>query len=125
MLGQIMEWFYHDLAGIRNDPDGAGFDKILIQPQPVGDLTWVRAQFNSIRGKITSDWKRDGARFTLKVSIPANTTATVFVPAKTSAAVTEGGRPALSSRGVKFLREENGCAVFEIVSGDYDFESKP
>ena len=124
MLGQIVEWFYHDLAGIRNDPGGAGFDKILIQPQPVGDITWTRAQFDSIRGKIVSDWKRHGDRFDLKVSLPANTMATVFVPAKPSADVTEGGRPAASGRGVKFLREENGCAVFEIGSGDYDFESK-
>ncbi len=124
MLGQIMEWFYHDLAGIQNDPGSPGFQQILIQPQPVGDITWVRAQFNSIRGKIVSDWKRNGDKFALKVSIPANTTATVFVPAKTSTGVTESGKPASSSRGVKFLREENGCAVFEIGSGDYDFESR-
>jgi hypothetical protein len=124
MLGQIMEWFYHDLAGIQNDPGSPGFKQILIQPHPVGDITWVRAQFNSIRGKIVSDWKREGDKFALKVSIPANTTATVFVPAKTYAGVTESGKPASQSRGVKFLREENGCAVFEIGSGIYDFESK-
>jgi alpha-L-rhamnosidase len=119
-----MEWFYHDLAGIRNGPGSPGFKQILIRPQPVGDITWTRARFNSIRGKIVSDWKREGDKFALKVSIPANTTATVFVPAKTYAGVTEGGKPASKSRGVKFLREENGCAVFEIGSGDYDFESK-
>ena len=124
MLGQIMEWFYHDLAGIRNDPAGAGFDKILIQPQPVGNIAWTRTRFNSIRGEIGSDWKRRGDKFTLKVSIPANTTATVFVPAQSSALVTESGKPASQSRGVKFLREENGRAVFEIGSGDYDFESR-
>jgi hypothetical protein len=124
MLGQIMEWFYHDLAGIRNDPGGSGFKQILIQPQFVGDIAWTRARFNSIRGKIVSDWKRRGDEFTLKVSIPANTVATVFVPAQSSALVTESGKPASSSRGVKFLREENGCAVFEIGSGDYRFESR-
>ena len=124
MLGQINEWFYHDLAGIRNGPGGAGFTEILIQPQPVGNLAWTRAQFNSIRGKITSGWKRQGDRFTLQVSIPANATATVFVPATSSANVTEGGKLASSRPGVKFLREENDCAVFEIGSGDYRFESR-
>ena len=124
MLGQIMEWFYHDLAGIRNDPAGVGFKKILIQPQPVGDIAWTRTRFNSIRGEIGSDWKRRGDTFTLKVSIPANTMATVFVPANSSALVTESGKPASQSRGVKFLREENGRAVFEIGSGDYGFESR-
>jgi len=58
------------------------------------------------------------------VAIPANTTATVFVPARSADAVTEGGRPAAQGRGVKFLRQENGLAVFEIDSGEYEFESR-
>jgi hypothetical protein len=121
MLGQIQEWFYHDLAGIRSDGDG--FKHISLAPQPAGDVTWTKASYHSIRGKISSDWKREGSRFILKVSIPANTTATVFIPAKSVAAVTEGGRPATQSSGVKFLREENGRVVFAIAAGDYKFVS--
>ena len=121
MLGQIQEWFYHDLAGIRSD--GNGFKKISIAPQPVGDVTWAKASYHSIRGKIVSDWKRDGDKFTLKVTIPANTTATVFVPAKSAGDVTESGRPASQSSGVKFLREANGRAVFAVESGEYEFKS--
>jgi len=117
MLGQIQEWFYHDLAGIQNAPDSAGFKHIVIAPQPVGDVTWAKAGYNSIRGKIVSDWKRDGTKFTLNVTIPPNTTAKVFVPAKSSAAVTQ-------TDGAKFLRMENGRAVFEINSGNYRFESE-
>jgi hypothetical protein len=124
MLGQIQEWFYHDLAGIQNAPGSAGFKQIVINPQPVGDVTWVKASYNSIRGKIVSDWKRDGDKFTLKVTIPANTTATVYVPAKSAGNVTESGRTATQSQGVSFLRLENGRAVFEIASGSYEFESK-
>ena len=107
MLGQIQEWFYHDLAGIQNAPDSAGFKKIVINPQPVGDVKWTRASFDSVRGKIVSEWQRDGDKFTLKVTIPANTTATVFIPAKSAGDVTESGRPAAQSRDVKFLRAEN------------------
>lgn len=55
MLGQIQEWFFHDLAGIQNAPGSAGFKQIVINPQPVGDVTWVKASYNSIRGKIVSD----------------------------------------------------------------------
>jgi hypothetical protein len=121
MLGQIQEWFYHDLAGIRSD--GAGFETISINPQPVGDVTWVMASYDSIRGTIVSDWKRAGGQFTLHVTIPANTTATIFLPAKSAAAVTEGGQPAAQSAGVKFLREENGRAVFTVESGEYQFKS--
>ncbi len=115
MLGQIQEWFYHDLAGIQNAPGSAGFKNIVIAPQPVGDVTRVNASYNSIRGKIVSDWKREAGKFTLKVSIPANTTATVFVPAISAAAV--------KTDGVTFLRMKNGRAMFAIGSGDYTFVS--
>ena len=91
---------------------------------PVGDVTWAKASYHSIRGKIVSDWKRDGDKFTLKISIPANTTATVFVPAKSAGDVTKSGKPVSQSSGVKFLREENGRAIYEIASGEYKFESK-
>ncbi len=150
MLGQIQEWFYHDLAGIQNAPGSAGFKQIVIDPQPVGDVTWVKASYNSIRGKIVSDWKlerwgeapdepsgtnsgkansaREDARptkykFTLAVTIPPNTTATVYVPAKSAAEVFESGRPAQKSEGVTFLRMENGRAVFEVEAGSYQFET--
>jgi hypothetical protein len=123
MLGQIMEWFYHDVAGIGGDPAGPGFKKIIIHPQPAGDLAWARVGYDSIRGKITSDWKRAGGKFTLNVTIPANTTAAVFIPAASAETVKEGGKPAAQSSGVKFLRMENDRAVFEIESGDYTFKS--
>ena len=117
MLGQIQEWFYHDLAGIQNAPDSAGFKSIVINPQPVGDVTWAKASYNSIRGKIVSDWKRDDEKFTLNVTIPANTTATVFVPAKSREAVTQ-------TSGATFLRMENDRAIFAVESGQYEFNSK-
>lgn len=124
MLGQIQEWFYHDLAGIGGNPTGPGFKKIIIHPQPVGDLTWVKASYNSIRGKIVSDWKRNNDKFTLNLTIPANTTATVYVPAKSADAVTESDRPAALSDGVVLLWMENGRAVFAVEAGRYEFESR-
>jgi hypothetical protein len=121
MLGQINEWFYHDVAGIGCDPDGPGFKKIIIKPEPVGDLTWAIAGYESVRGRIVSDWKRDGKIFTLSVTIPANTTATVYVPAKDAASVAESGRPAAKSEGVKFLRMEDDYGVLAVGSGQYAF----
>jgi len=123
MLGQIQEWFYHDLAGIQNAPGSAGFQQIIIKPQPVGDLIWARASFHSLRGDIVSDWKLDRAAFSLKVTIPANTTATIYVPAISAAAVTESGQPLAAAPGVKFLRLENGRAVLAVESGNYAFNS--
>jgi len=114
MLGQITEWFYHDLAGIQCDPAGPGFKKSIIKPQPVGDLQWVRATYESSHGTIVSHWRREGGRFTLKVSIPANTTATVVVP----------GKSAEGPAGATLMdREEEGTA-FRVGSGEYEFSAQ-
>jgi hypothetical protein len=122
MLGQIVEWFYHDLAGIGCDPAGPGFKKIIIDPQPVGDLTWVKASYDSVRGKIVSDWKRQGGQFTLKVSIPPNTTAEVYIPGQAASGVT-GGQVAIRSPGATFLKREKERVVYAIGSGDYEFSA--
>ena len=123
MLGQIQEWFYHDLAGIQNAPGSAGFKKIIIKPQPVGNLTWVKASFLSIQGEIISNWKREHGKFALRISIPANTTATVYVPANSPETVTANGHPAKASPGVTFLGMENDRAVYGVESGDYVFKA--
>jgi len=115
MLGQIQEWFYHDLAGIR--PGGNGFKKIIIAPQPVGNLSWAKASYDSIRGKIVSDWMRTGDGFALKVTIPPNTTATVFVPTKPGSHVTA------NSPAAKLLLNEGNRAVYETGAGSYEFSS--
>ncbi len=57
----------------------------------------------------------------LDVAIPANTTALVFMPAKDAAAVTESGKPASQAEGVRFLRMENGAAIYGVESGSYSF----
>jgi len=89
----------------------------------VGDITWVKCSYDSIHGRIVSNWKRDGTKLAMEVTIPINTTATVYVPAKDEAGVTESGKPAEKAAGVKFLRMENGAAVYEVKSGYYSFKS--
>ncbi len=123
MLGHIVEWFYHDIAGIQPDPSAPGFKKVIIAPQPVGDLTWARASYNSIRGKISSEWHRRGNKFTLEVSIPPNTTATVVVPVQVVEAVRVNGTPVAQCSNVQLIRQETNRAVFAIDSGSYRFES--
>jgi hypothetical protein len=124
MLGQIMEWFYHDLAGIGCEPNAAGFKKIVIRPQPVGDVNWVEASFKSIRGQIVSNWKRQAGEFTLNVTIPAGASATVYLPCAAASEITESGKPAPSSPGVRLVRREEHRAVYAIDSGAYTFQAK-
>ena len=123
MFGQLNEWLYHDLAGIQRDPVQTGFQKIIIKPAIVGDLTWVKAHYDSNHGRIISNWQRDGQKVIMDVTIPANTTATVFVPAKGTAGVTESGKTTDKAGGVIFLHMENNAAVYAVGSGTYQFQS--
>jgi alpha-L-rhamnosidase len=124
MLGQINEWFFHDLAGIQSDPAGPGFKKIIIKPAIVGDLTRAKATYHSVHGPISAEWHRDGKNLRLKISLPANTTATVLLPATDVNDVSINGEPAQKKSGVKFLRFENGLAAFEVGSGTYNILSR-
>ena len=121
MLGQINEWFYHDLAGIQPDPSGPGFKRIVIKPAIVGDLAWVKAAYASPHGRIVSAWKREGSRLTLEITVPANSTAIVHAPVSDPAAVTEGGKPVGRARGARARPAIPGHAVFEVGSGSYRF----
>ena len=86
-------------------------------------MTWVKSHHDSPYGKVVSNWKSDGKKLTMEVTVPANSTATVFVPAKDAAGVTESGKPAANAKGVKFLRMENNAAVYAVGSGTYQFKS--
>ncbi len=123
MSGDLNAWFYQGLAGIHPDPGQPGFQHIIVKPQPVGDLAYVKASYKSMHGLIVSNWKREGDNLAMDVTIPINTTATVHVPANAAAGVTESGTSAPNADGVKFLRRENGAAVYAVGSGTYRFHS--
>jgi alpha-L-rhamnosidase len=122
-LGAVDAWFYQALAGINPDPQAPGFDHTILRPGVVGDLTWVRAHYDSVHGRIAVDWRREGGRLHLRVTVPANTTATVYVPTPDPAAVHESGRPLAQAPGVKPLSSTPDAAVCEVVAGTYDFEA--
>jgi alpha-L-rhamnosidase len=117
--GSVGEWMFSSLAGI--DTDGPGFRKMIIHPRPGGSVNHAKAEYDSINGRIRTAWETKGTAFTLKASIPCNTTATVHIPTANAEAVMEGGKPTSGAPGVKYLRMEQGKAVFEIGSGNYDF----
>ncbi|MGA2247127.1 MAG: glycoside hydrolase family 78 protein [Verrucomicrobiota bacterium] len=124
LIGDLNVWLNENLAGLRPDPEALGFKRIIIKPEPVGDLTWVKDSYESIRGPISTEWRQTAGQFDLRLTIPANTTATVYVPAKDVKSVTEGGKDLANVEGVKSARMEADRAVLEIGSGDYHFVSK-
>jgi alpha-L-rhamnosidase len=121
MFGDISSWFYKALAGIVPDPASPGFKRFTIKPHVLGDLTHASGTYESLRGRIASGWRLEDGRFSMKVTIPANTTATVFVPAASAEGVNECGRSARDAAGLRYLRMEDGYAVFEAGSGSYAF----
>lgn len=121
MFGDISAWFYKALAGIRADKSAPGFKEIVIRPYIPQDLTWARASYDSVRGRIVSDWRIANGILTLKVSIPANTTGEIYVPVRGDSEVREGGKPLGENSAVKWQRNADGYSVYAVGSGDYTF----
>jgi alpha-L-rhamnosidase len=121
-LGSCGEYLFGYTGGIR--PVSPGFKTILIDPVIRTGLTWANTSFTSIHGKIATAWKVKGDRLTLEVVIPANTSATVCIPTRNLASVTESGKSVENVKDVKFLRQENDKAIFEVGSGDYKFAAE-
>jgi alpha-L-rhamnosidase len=124
LLGDLMVWYYEDLAGIKSNPANPAFKNIIMKPYPVGNLKFVKANYLSTYGPIKSEWHLNSAQFNWDISIPANTTATIYIPAEKEGDVTESGKQASKTEGVKFVKIEDGRAVYEIGSGSYHFVAK-
>ena len=123
-FGSIGEWLNCFAAGINIDPEAPGYKHIIIRPYHGKGLDYARASYNSIHGKIESGWRKDGGSLKLDVTIPANTTATVYVPAEKGTEVEESGKPAGTAECVEYQGYEDGFAVFSVGSGTYGFTSK-
>ncbi|TWU51740.1 glycoside hydrolase family 78 protein [Rubripirellula reticaptiva] len=126
-FGAVCEWMFATLAGIQSD--GPGFKKIIIRPSPPSpesnamhdSIDWVKASYDSIRGTIRSDWKIEQGKFYLRVSIPANSTATVYLPTSKASSITENGKALAGHANVKLVSQQLDVAVLSVESGDYQF----
>ncbi|MEV2247276.1 alpha-L-rhamnosidase [Streptomyces sp. NPDC049970] len=109
--GSVGEWMYANIAGIA--PGAPGFREILVRPRPGGGVTQAEGRFDSRYGPVTTRWSKDSAGFALRVVLPPNTTAEVWVP---------GGDERSAGQGTAgFLRLDDGCAVFSVGSGTHRF----
>lgn len=122
MFGSVDEWFYRSLLGINST--GPGFRTFYIKPQPAGDLTYARGHYDAVVGRIVSEWKIEGPVIKMHVSIPANTTALVYIPCRSGGLVLEGTSDAKTAEGLKFWEYKDEYALFEVDSGDYSFTSR-
>jgi alpha-L-rhamnosidase len=131
-FGTVAEWMQRYMVGIDTSPDGPGYRQILIRPRLGEGITQARGEYDSHHGTIVSDWKMDGDRFILNVTVPVNTTATVYIPRFGNARVQvrEGGVPVWRNGrftggrdGVMSGAAQGDAVVLAIGSGTYSFVS--
>jgi alpha-L-rhamnosidase len=113
----------HSLGIQRDEP---GFQKFILRPEPdpTGGITFAEGHYDSMYGRIGSAWKLDGKTLTYRATVPANTSATLYLPASAPGSVREGGEPAGQAEGVRFVRQESGRAVYQLAPGSYEFKSR-
>ncbi|MCK4887393.1 MAG: alpha-L-rhamnosidase, partial [Planctomycetes bacterium] len=120
-LGAVGSWLMSGIAGIETD--GVAYRKIIIKPLPGGGLGYAKGSFDSINGLVKSSWWHEGSVFKLDVTIPANTTAMVYVPTSCEC-LRAASKIAKDKKFTKFIELKDGYAVFAVGSGDYKFESR-
>ncbi len=119
--GDLNSWFYQSLAGINYDPERPGFKNIIMHPHLLPGLTWAKASLDSPQGLVASSWQIQNGQFHWNVVVPPHATATLYLPAKDTMAVSESGKPVAGSREVRLVRSDDGAAVYTVGSGTYSF----
>lgn len=119
LLGDLLIWYYEDLAGIKSDPRAPGFERIVMKPAFPDGLDHVDASYQSVRGLIKSSWKKKGSRLEWQITIPPNTTAEVYLPGNNAEKVKLDNRR-LDRAGIPFEKERSRL-VLQLGPGDYRF----
>ena len=121
-FGAVGEYLYGMVGGIQ--PETPGYRKIKIAPVIREGLTWANTRYDSIRGRIISNWKREAGKVTIEVTIPANTTATIYIPTSDVNTITESDQPVAKAKDVVFVKMEAGAATYTVNAGIYKFQTK-
>lgn len=123
-FGAVGQWMMAYSLGIQRDEPG--FKKFILQPEPdpTGQMTYAKGYYDSQYGRINSSWKLEKDILTYSVTVPANTTATLYLPASSAQTVKESGKTVDKANGITFVKYENGKSVYELKSGNYDFTAQ-
>jgi alpha-L-rhamnosidase len=126
LVGDLVIWFYENLAGIKPDAAIPGFKHVIMRPEMPGDLSFVRASYQSVHGRIRSYWRRQAAGFDWEIEIPANVTATLYLPANKGDKITESKKSIDRRRDLRLAGfSGDHRAIVEIGSGKYQFHVSP
>lgn len=123
MMGSVGSWLYKYLLGIIPMIDKPGFEEFMIKPYIPSGLEASAGTYQSIRGEVKSAWHKTKNKLQLEVSVPGNSTATVYVPTTNGRNLLVDGNPFRKHEYVNYRGQEGDFAVFSVPSGDYHFES--
>lgn len=123
LLGDLIVWYFENLAGIKNSEASYGFKEIIMKPSVLEGLKYVKASYNSVYGLISSEWHCKNNKFEWNISIPANTTALVYIPAINLEDIKESDVPLKQSEDIQFISSEKRYVKLRIGSGNYRFVS--
>ena len=121
-FGAVYQWMAENIGGIRRLQPG--YKHFEISPQLGGKLTWAKVDYESIHGRISSHWKKDGDAFLLNVTIPCNTTAAIRLPYRDERKLLLDGHPIGESADIRELRLDDSTASLQIGSGKYAFSTE-
>ena len=118
-------WYIEGLAGIKVG-EKAGFKEFVIKPglPDKQELDWVRAEYESNYGTIRSEWKRQGDKISMKITVPPNTSAMVYFPPVDKNSVEEGGKSPDSVDGISWSDENDSQPALRVLAGEYVFTAK-
>lgn len=123
MFGGGIVWFYRKLAGMNADPEHPGYRNIIYKPQMANDLTFASYANQTPYGQASVKWEKKDGKFTMDISVPVGSTATVYLPASDPSQLTESGKPIGKESNISFSGMENGYAILKVASGKYKFGS--
>ena len=112
--GAIEEWMMAYSIGIQRDERHPGYKRFVLQPRIGGSFSFIRGHYDSVYGRIESGWRKEGKKTIYEATVPANTTAILYLPAA-SAKIEQG------EAGATFVGQKDGQAVYELKSGAYRF----
>jgi len=124
MMGSIDAWFYRYIGGIQLDEKNPAYASFIVKPELLDSLNSEKSLIETIRGMISSEWKRQPGLFTLNVSVPFNTSAEIYIPGKKDGELTESGLPVSQLKGATYKGFKDGCFIVHVPSGNYEFKLK-
>ena len=122
-IGSVGEWMYRTIVGINPDPKVPAYKRFIIHPQPGGGLSWARGSYDSMYGRIECEWRIVDSRISVTVVVPANTSATVYLPTDDASSITESSAALNEVEGVNLLATKDAATVLQVGAGRYVFEA--